>query len=88
MDIINQSEHSNKPFSARLIEDLTSFLETAFLVNGLHLDSVEMDPVEDDEELETAFGDEYVFTIKATAYICSPKGRTHKDVDTEKGDHQ
>ena len=63
-----------KPFSQRLIEDMRPILESAFLVHGLHLDSVEMNPVEDDQELETMFGTECVFTIRATAYLCKPKG--------------
>jgi hypothetical protein len=88
MDTMNQSEQSNKPFSVRLIEDLTILLGGAFFFSGLRMDSVEMDPVEGDEERVTAFGDEFVFTIKATAYYCSPKGRTQNDVDTKKGDQQ
>ncbi|MCX6141698.1 MAG: hypothetical protein NTZ35_00615 [Ignavibacteriales bacterium] len=85
---MNQSEHSNKPFSVRLIEDLTILLGGAFFFSGLHMDSVEMDPVEDDEERVTAFGDEFVFTIRTTAYYCSPKGKGNEDVDKEKGDQQ
>jgi hypothetical protein len=85
MCTLNQCEHSNKPFSQRLIEDLRTWLETAFLANGLHMVSVEMDPVEDEEELEAIFGAQLVFTIRATAYICSPKGGGDNNVQEENG---
>jgi|WetSurMetagenome_2_1015567.scaffolds.fasta_scaffold255471_2 hypothetical protein len=83
MDTTNHSDNTNKPFSQRLIEDLRFWLETAFLFNGLHLDTVEMDPVEDDEEIESIFGSEFVFTIRATAYLCSPKGTGPADSDKQ-----
>jgi hypothetical protein len=74
---------NGNPFSQRLIEDLRFWLETAFLSNGMHLDTVEMDPVEDDEELETILGGQFVFTMKATVYLCSPKGTGPADSDTQ-----
>jgi hypothetical protein len=89
MCAMDQTENFNKPFSQRLIEDLKSFLEIAFLANGMHLNSVEMDPFEDDLEIESVFGDEFVFTIRVTAYLCSPKGtgegNTYKLKDPQNG---
>ena len=74
---------NDKPFSQRLIEDLRFFLETAFLANGMHLDSVEMDPVEEGEEMESIFGSEFVFRIRATPLFCKPTGTGPKDGDKQ-----
>jgi hypothetical protein len=74
MQTTHQAEKSNKPFSQRLIEDLRPFLSSAFMVNGMTMDVVEMDPVDDDQELETISGPVFVFTIRATAFMCRPKG--------------
>ena len=74
---MNQPDHidnSKKPFSQRLIEDLKSILVPSFLICGLQLDAIEMDPVDDDEDLETVYGAEFVFRIRATAMGCRPKG--------------
>ncbi|MDP2883707.1 MAG: hypothetical protein Q8P51_01630 [Ignavibacteria bacterium] len=74
MQTTDHAENSNKPFSQRLIEDLKSILVASFLICGMRLDSIQMDPVDDDEELETVSGPVFVFTIRATALMCKPKG--------------
>ena len=64
----------NLPFSKRLILDLKPALEGIFISNGMFLDSIEMDPVEDDEELTTVSGPQFTFRLQARAYLCNPKG--------------
>ncbi len=63
-----------KPFSQRLIDDLRPYFLSSFIVNGMQIDAIEMGPVKDDEELETVSGSQFVFTIRATATKCSPRG--------------
>jgi len=73
---MNENQNDNKPFSQRLIEDLRSSLVASFLIRGMRLDSIQMDPVDGDEDLETVSGPEFVFTIRATALLCTPKGES------------
>jgi len=73
---MDKTQDDNKPFSQRLIEDLRPILVASFLIRGMRLDSIEMDPVDDDEDLETVSGPVFVFTIRATALLCTPKGES------------
>ena len=71
------AQQENPPFSRRLMFDLRPALERVFIQNGMFLDSLEMDPVEDDEDMGTTSGPEFTFRLRARAYWCSPKGENY-----------
>jgi len=71
------AQQEDPPFSRRLIFDLRPALERVFIDNGMFLDSIEMDAVDDDENMGTISGPQFTFRLQAIAYWCAPKGENY-----------
>ncbi len=68
----NAEELPKTPFSQRLLDSLSPDLRSDLLLKGLQVESITIDPIEEDEMMQQSTGLELVIKINAITSMCNP----------------
>jgi hypothetical protein len=71
--LVDTEELPYLPFSQRLIDSITPVLRSELLLKGLEVQSIKINPIEDDDILEESTNMEIVLQIDASTLMCKPE---------------